>query len=82
MLINQPEECAKVLVKLTNLSMEDQMTVLKDITWIKGSEQKGLMVQPGDFVTGMQQLADFLVKHQQIDEAPKVKQWIAESMVP
>ncbi|BBO76036.1 taurine ABC transporter substrate-binding protein [Desulfosarcina widdelii] len=82
MLINQPEECAKVLVKLTNLSMEDQMTVLKDITWIKGSEQKDLMVQPGGFVTGMQQLADFLVKHQQIDEAPKVKQWIAESMVP
>jgi taurine transport system substrate-binding protein len=82
MLINQPEECAKVLVKLTNLSMEDQMTVLKDITWIKGSEQKDLMVQPGGFVTGMQQLADFLVKHQQIDEAPNVKQWIAESMVP
>lgn len=82
MLINEPEACAKVLVKLTNLSMEDQMTVLKDITWVKGEEQKALMVQPGGFVTGMQQLADFLVKHQQIDEAPKVKQWIAESMVP
>lgn len=82
MLIKEPEACAKVLVKLTNLSMEDQMTVLKDITWIKGEEQKALMVQPGGFVTGMQQLADFLVKHQQIDEAPKVKQWIAESMVP
>jgi taurine transport system substrate-binding protein len=82
MLINQPEECAKVLVKLTNLSMEDQMTVLKDITWVTGSEQKSLMVQPGGFVTGMQQLADFLVKHQQIDEAPKVKQWIAKGMVP
>jgi taurine transport system substrate-binding protein len=82
MLINQPEECAKVLVKLTNLSMEDQMAVLKDITWIKGDEQKALMVQPGGFVTGMQQLADFLVKHQQIDEAPRVKAWIAEEMVP
>ena len=82
MLINQPEECAKVLVKLTNLSMEEQMSVLKDITWIKGNEQKGLMVDPGDFVTGMQQLAEFLVKHKQIDEAPDVKQWIAESMVP
>jgi len=82
MLINAPEECAKVLVKLTNLSMEDQMAVLKDITWIKGDEQKALMVQPGGFVTGMQQLADFLVKHQQIDKAPKVKQWIAEKMVP
>ena len=82
MLINEPEECAKVLVKLTNLSMEDQMAVLKDINWIKGDAQKALMVQPGDFVTGMQQLAEFLVKHKQIDEAPKVKEWIAESMVP
>jgi taurine transport system substrate-binding protein len=82
MLINEPEECAKVLVKLTNLSMEDQMAVLKDINWIKGDAQKALMVQPGDFVTGMQQLAEFLVKHQQIDKAPKVKAWIAESMVP
>lgn len=82
MLINEPEECAKVLVKLTNLSMEDQMTVLKDITWIKGSQQKALMVAPGGFTTGMQKLAEFLVKHQQIDEAPKVKEWIAESMVP
>lgn len=82
MLIDEPEECAKVLVKLTNLSMEDQMAVLKDITWIKGDAQKALMVQPGDFVTGMQQLADFLVKHEQIDEAPEVKAWIAETMVP
>ena len=82
MLIKAPEECAKVLVKLTNLSMEDQMAVLKDINWIKGDEQKSLMVQPGGFVTGMQQLADFLVKHKQIDNAPEVKQWIAEKMVP
>jgi len=82
MLINEPEECAKVLVKLTNLSMEDQLAVLKDITWIKGDEQKELMVEPGKFVTGMQQLAEFLVKHEQIDEAPEVEEWIAESMVP
>jgi taurine transport system substrate-binding protein len=82
MLINEPEECAKVLVKLTNLSMEDQMAVLKDITWIRAGEQKGLMQHPGDFVTGMQQLSDFLVKHQQIDKAPEVKAWIAKNMVP
>lgn len=82
MLINQPEECAKVLVKLTNLSMEDQMAVLKDIQWIKGDAQKSLMVEPGGFVTGMQQLAEFLVKHKQIDDAPKVKEWIADGMVP
>ncbi len=82
MLINEPEECAKVLMKLTNLSMEDQMEVLKDITWITGEEQRALMVDPGDFVTGMQQLAQFLVKHKQIDHAPAVKEWIAEDLVP
>lgn len=82
LLINEPEECAKVLMKLTNLSMEDQMTVLKDITWIPGAEQQALMVDPGDFVTGMQQLAEFLVRHKQIDKAPVVKEWIAEKMVP
>ena len=82
MLINEPEECAKVLMKLTNLNMEDQMAVLRDITWIPGAEQRALMVDPGDFVTGMQQLAGFLVKHKQIDKAPAVKEWIVESMVP
>ena len=82
MLIDEPEECAKVLLRLTNLSMEDQMAVLKDIQWIKGDEQKALMVEPGDFVQGMQKLAEFLVEHKQIDEAPDVKEWIAEDMVP
>ncbi|MBW1647787.1 MAG: aliphatic sulfonate ABC transporter substrate-binding protein [Deltaproteobacteria bacterium] len=82
LLIQKPEECADVLVKLTNLSKEDQMSVLKDIQWIRGSEQKALMVQPGKFVEGMQRLAEFLVKHKQIDQAPNVKDWIAEEMVP
>jgi taurine transport system substrate-binding protein len=82
LLINEPEECAKVLVKLTNLSMEEQMAVLKDITWIPGSKQKELMVEPGKFVQGMQRLAEFLVRHKQIDKAPRVKEWIAEELVP
>ncbi|MDP2861835.1 MAG: ABC transporter substrate-binding protein [Desulfobacterales bacterium] len=82
MLINQPKESAEVLVKLTNLSMEDQMAVQKDIKWIRGAEQKALMLQPGQFVKGMQLLAEFLVKHKQIDAAPAVKDWIAADMVP
>jgi taurine transport system substrate-binding protein len=82
LLINKPEECADVLVKLTNLSKEDQMSVLSDIQWIRGSEQKALMVEPGNFVEGMQRLAEFLVKHKQIDQAPNVKDWIADEMVP
>jgi taurine transport system substrate-binding protein len=82
LLISNPEECADVLVKLTQLSKEDQMAVLKDIQWIPGSAQKALMVEPGQFVEGMQRLAEFLVKHKQIDKAPKVKEWIAKDMVP
>lgn len=82
MLRTQPKECAEVLVKLTNLSMEDQMSVLKDIQWIPGSEQRALMVDPGKFTEGMQRLAEFLVKHKQIDAAPAVKEWVAVDMVP
>jgi taurine transport system substrate-binding protein len=82
MLTNQPKECAEVLVKLTNLSMEEQMSVLKDIQWIPGSEQRALMVDPGKFTEGMQRLAEFLVKHKQIDAAPAVKEWVAADMVP
>lgn len=76
LLKEKPEECAKVLVKLTNLSMEDQMEVLKDISWYGLDKQHELMVNPGTFVTGMQKLAEFLVRHKQIDEAPMVKEWV------
>ena len=82
MLIKKPKACARVLVKLTNLSLADQLAVLRDIRWIRRQDQRAMMIQPGDFVTGMQHLAEFLVRHQQIDEAPQVKEWIAESMVP
>lgn len=82
MLINNPEECAQVLVKLTNLSMKDQMTVLKDIEWIPGSKQKALMSDPGDFVKGMQKLGNFLTRHGQIDQAPIVKNWVITDMLP
>jgi len=82
MLIDQPEECAKALMKLTNLGMEDQMRVLKDITWIPAEDQRALMIEPGRFVTGMQHLARFLVRHGQIDKAPRVKEWIGEDMIP
>ncbi|MFP3911079.1 MAG: ABC transporter substrate-binding protein [Desulfobacteraceae bacterium] len=82
LLIHDPEACAEVLVKLTHLSRADQMAVLRDITWIPGNQQKALMIEPGEFVTGMQQLARFLVKHGQIDKVPHVKDWIAERLVP
>ena len=76
LLKNSPKECAEVLVKLTNLTMEEQMGVLKDIQWYGLAKQRELMDKPGSFVKGMQKLADFLVKHKQIDKAPAVKEWV------
>lgn len=76
LLKNNPKECAEVLVKLTNLTMEEQMSVLKDIQWYGLDKQRELMDKPGSFVKGMQKLADFLVKHKQIDKAPAVKEWV------
>lgn len=81
LLKEKPEECAKALVKLTNLSMEDQMAVLKDIHWYGLDKQQELMVNPGTFVTGMQNLAEFLVRHKQIDEAPVVKEWVNKNIL-
>jgi taurine transport system substrate-binding protein len=56
--------------------MEEQMSVLKDIQWYGLDKQRELMDKPGSFVKGMQKLADFLVKHKQIDKAPAVKEWV------
>jgi len=37
------------------------------------------MVDPGNFVAGMQQLAEMLVTLKQIDKAPQVKDWVQAS---
>lgn len=76
LLKNKPRECAEVLVKLTGLTMDEQMSVLKDIQWYGLDKQQELMDKPGSFVIGMQKLADFLVRHKQIDRAPAVKEWV------
>ncbi len=78
----QPEESAKVLMKLTNLSMKDQLAVMKDIKWFGKEQQKAFMVNPGSFVQGLQKLGDFLVNHGQIDVAPNVKEWVKPELIP
>ncbi|MEW6266062.1 MAG: aliphatic sulfonate ABC transporter substrate-binding protein [Thermodesulfobacteriota bacterium] len=77
-----PNACAQVLMKLTNLKPEEQMSVLKDITWHPKEKQKEMMVNPGTFVQGLQKLADMLVKHKQIDKAPQIKDWVNTSLLP
>ncbi len=78
----QPEESAKVLIKLTNLSMKDQLAVMKDIKWFGKEQQKAFMVNPGSFVQGLQKLGGFLVNHGQIDAAPNVKEWVKPELIP
>jgi taurine transport system substrate-binding protein len=74
-------ESAAVLTKLTQLTMEEQLAVLGDISWYGLDEQRKLMDDPGLFVQGLQRLADFLVQHKQIDRAPAVKNWVNTSIL-
>jgi taurine transport system substrate-binding protein len=73
---HSPVQSAEVLMKLTQLTMEEQKAVLKDIAWYGLEKQRELMDKPGSFVKGLQNLADFLVRHKQIDKAPQVKNWV------
>ena len=79
MLSEQPEEAAGVLLELTGLSREDQLAVIKQTQWYSAEDQKALMVDPGNFVNGMQKLAEMLVSLKQIDRAPTVKDWVQAS---
>ncbi|HCW16586.1 MAG TPA: taurine ABC transporter substrate-binding protein, partial [Achromobacter sp.] len=74
-----PEEAAGVLLELTGLSKDDQLAVIKQTQWYSAADQRGLMVDPGNFVAGMQQLAEMLVTLKQIDKAPQVKDWVQAS---
>lgn len=79
MLSGQPEEAAGVLLELTGLSKVDQLAVIKQTQWYSAADQQALMVDPGNFVSGMQQLAEMLVALKQIDRAPAVKDWVQVS---
>lgn len=76
MLTQKPEEAAKILLELTSLSMEEQMGVIKQTEWFTLADQKALMSDPGNFVVGLQKLAEMLVKLKQIDSMPQVRQWV------
>lgn len=76
MLSDSPAEAAKVLLELTGLNQQEQEAVVTQTKWYSEKEQQALMVEPGNFVNGMQQLAEMLVSLKQIDKAPKVKDWV------
>lgn len=82
LIIDKPRLCAKLLIELTGLSIDEQTAVLKELDWFAKGMQEKLMINPGNFVEGMQRLAEFLVRHKQIDKVPTVKEWIYEDLVP
>ncbi len=81
MLSQQPETCARLLMELTGLSLEEQMNTIAQTGWYSAQQQRELLVQPGSFVTGMQKLAEMLVALKQIDRAPQVKNWLNTDFV-
>ncbi|MCI1015924.1 MULTISPECIES: ABC transporter substrate-binding protein [Herbaspirillum] len=76
MLTQKPEESARILLELTSLSMEEQLGVIKQTEWFTLADQKALMSDPGNFIVGLQKLAEMLVKLKQVDSMPQVRQWV------
>lgn len=80
MMTQQPEKAAPILMTLTNLTLEEQTAILKQTDWYSLAHQKELFVGSGGksapFVDGVQKLADMLVELKQIDQSPKVANWI------
>jgi taurine transport system substrate-binding protein len=78
---DRPDEAAKHLSSLTNLSVVDQVETIKGAEWYSGSQQAQLLKVPGTYVEGLQRLAELLVTHKQIDKAPAVRDWINPSYI-
>jgi len=80
MMTQSPEKAAPILMTLTNLSEDEQLAILKQTQWYSHAQQKALFVgsggKPGPFVDGVQKLSDMLVDLKQIDQSPKVADWI------
>jgi taurine transport system substrate-binding protein len=80
---NTPDKAAEVLAELTGLSLPEQTAIVKQTQWYTLEQQRALFVsngkQPAGFVEGMQKLSDMLVQLKQIDQAPKVQDWVQTS---
>ncbi len=76
MLTQAPEDAADLLLDMTGLGKAEQVGIIKQTQWYGAVEQQALMVDPGNFVSGMQQLAEMLVSLKQIDKAPPVRNWV------
>jgi taurine transport system substrate-binding protein len=80
LMTHSPDDAAKALVELTGLPLAEQVAIVKQTQWYSLDQQRALFAgngkQPGSFVEGMQQLSSMLVQLKQIDQAPKVQDWV------
>ena len=81
-MIDHPDESAEIIADYTGLDLETQKATLKEITWHGLEKQYEFLVDPGSYVTGLEMLADLLVRYNQLDEAPDVKEWINYDVLP
>lgn len=83
MMTRSPDKAAGILMTLTGLPMEEQLAIVKQTQWFTLDQQKALFAangkQSAPFVEGMQRLSDMLVDLKQIDQAPKVQNWVTAS---
>lgn len=76
LLRDKPEQAAKHLTELTNLSLDEQVATIKEATWYDAGQQQALFKTPGKYVEGLQKLAEMLTTYKQIDKAPVVREWV------
>lgn len=82
MLRTKPEQAAKFLTELTNLSLEEQIATINEATWYDAAQQKALFGPSGKYVDGLQRLAEMLTKFKQIDKTPNVREWVDVAYLP
>jgi hypothetical protein len=78
---DKPDEATTALMELTNLTREEQKTVLADVHWYDRSEQQKLLLGDKPFVAGVEMLGKFLVDNKQLTRAPAVAEWFDTRLV-
>ncbi|MFQ6704974.1 ABC transporter substrate-binding protein, partial [Bordetella pertussis] len=72
----QPDATVAALTELTKLSAADQLEMVKGADWYTAAEQGALLAPGSKYIDGLQKLAEMMVRYDQIDKAPPVREWV------
>lgn len=78
---DKPDEAAAVLMELTNLTRDEQKSVLADVQWHDRAEQQKLLLGDKPFIVGVELLGKFLVDNKQLMRAPAAAEWFDTRLV-